>query len=233
MRKPIIGITASYSEDERIWMKPAYVDAVRAAGGIACLLSRPTDPAELAALAADLDGLIFAGGDDIDPSRYGESVQHPEVVVTPERDVFELALFAAYRLTGRPILGICRGIQLINVALGGTLHQHIEGHRQMPVLGSIPVQTVQITPATRLAGLCARDGTLAVNTFHHQAVARLGEGLVVSARAGDGVIEAVELPPELHPFLLGVQWHPEQLFETCSAAHGIFSGFVRACRAQA
>lgn len=179
MRKPIIGITASYGTNGNISMRPAYVDAIRENGGIGCLLSRPTDPDEIAALAADLDGLLFAGGDDIDPAYYGETVAHPSVKITPERDTFELALFTAFIQTGKPIFGICRGIQLMNVALGGSLHQHIEGHRQSPTPGSQPVQPVAVEAGTRLAVLVGMtDGAseMPVNTFHHQAVKVQGRG---------------------------------------------------------
>lgn len=231
MRKPIIGITASYGTNGNISMRPAYVDAIRENGGIGCLLSRPTNPDEIAALAADLDGLLFAGGGDIDPVYYGETVAHPSVEITPERDTFELALFAAFIQTGKPIFGICRGIQLMNVALGGSLHQHIEGHRQSPTPGCQPVQPVAVEAGTRLAvlvGMADGASEMPVNTFHHQAVKVPGRGLIVSARAADGIIEAIELPD--HPFFVGVQWHPELFYRDYPAARGLFAGFVAACR---
>lgn len=228
MRKPVIGITTSYGTTGNISMRPAYVDAIRENGGIGCLLSRPTDPAEIAALAADLDGLLFAGGNDVDPARYGETVSHPTVEITPERDAFELALFAEFIKTGKPIFGICRGIQLLNVALGGSLHQHIEGHRQTPTPGSQPIQTVTVEAGTRLAALTGITGEMPVNTFHHQAVKVPAKGTVVSARAADGTIEAIELPD--HPFFVGVQWHPELFYRDYPTARGLFAGFVAACR---
>ena len=228
MHKPIIGITTSYNTNGNISMRPAYVDAIRENGGIGCLLSRPTAPDEIAALAADLDGLLFAGGGDIDPAYYGETVAHPSVEITPERDTFELALFAAFVQTGKPIFGICRGVQLINVALGGSLYQHIEGHRQTPTPGSQPTQTVTVADGTRLAALTGAAGELTVNTFHHQAVKQPGKGAVVTARAEDGTIEAIEVPE--HPFLVGVQWHPELLYRDYPTACGLFAGFVAACR---
>lgn len=227
MRKPVIGITASYSDSGNISMRPAYVDAIRENGGVGCLLSRPTDPAEIAALAADLDGLLFAGGADVDPVHYGETISHPSVEITAERDAFELAIFAAFIKTGKPILGICRGIQLINVGLGGSLHQHIEGHRQTPTPGSQPIQTVTVEPRTRLAALTGTVGAMQVNTFHHQAVKVPGRGAVVTARADDGTVEAIEVPD--HPFLVGVQWHPELFYCGYPAARGLFAGFVEAC----
>lgn len=133
-------------------MRPAYVDAIRENGGIGCLLSRPTDPDEIAALAADLDGLLFAGGDDIDPAYYGETVAHPSVKITPERDTFELALFTAFIQTGKPFRHL-PGHSADECGTGGSLHQHIEGHRQSPTPGSQPVQPVAVEAGTRLAVL--------------------------------------------------------------------------------
>lgn len=227
MRKPVIGITASYSETGRISMSPAYVDAIRENGGIGCLLSRPTDPASIAALCADLDGLLFAGGDDVDPVHYGETISHPSVEITPERDVFELALYAEFIKTGKPILGICRGVQLLNVALGGSLHQHIEAHRQSPTPGSQPTHAVTLEGGSRLAELAEGAETLMVNSFHHQAVKTAGSGAVITARAEDGTIEALEVPD--HPFFVGVQWHPEQFWRTCPAMQRLFAEFIEAC----
>lgn len=229
MRKPVIGITASYSSTGRISMNPAYVDAIRENGGIGCLLSRPTDPAAIAALCADLDGLLFAGGDDVDPARYGETISHPSVEITPERDAFELALYAEFVKTGKPILGICRGVQLLNVALGGSLHQHIDNHRQSPTPGSQPTHAVTLTCGTRLAELADGAETLMVNSFHHQAVKVPGNGAMVTARAEDGTIEALELPA--HPFFVGVQWHPELFWRTCPAMQKLFAAFIAAARA--
>lgn len=230
MRKPIIGITASYSDSGRISMNPAYVDAIRLNGGIGVLLSRPTDPAEIADLAASLDGLLFAGGDDVDPKYYGEEISHPKVSITPARDVFELAIYREFIKTGRPILGICRGVQLLNVALGGSLHQHIDDHHQSPTPGSQPVQTANIAPGTKLASLCGVSGETAINSFHHQAVKVPAPGAVVSAVAPDGIIEAIELPD--HPFFVGVQWHPELFWRDHETMHGLFRGFIEACRKQ-
>ncbi len=229
MRKPIIGITASYSDSGRISMSPAYVDAIRLNGGIGALLSRPTDPAEIADLAASLDGLLFAGGDDVDPKYYGEEIQFDNVSVTPARDEFELALFRAFIQTNKPILGICRGVQLMNVALGGSLHQHIDGHRQSPTPGSEPTQIAVIQPGTRLAALCGVEGPIPINTFHHQAVKVAAPGTVVSAKA-EGIIEAIELPS--HPFCVGVQWHPELFWKNHPTMEGLFRGFIGACREQ-
>lgn len=231
MRKPVIGITASYGANGNISMRPAYVDAIRENGGIPCLLSRPTEQAELHELATDIDGLLFAGGDDVDPARYGEQIAHPLVEVTTERDAFEFGLFAEFIKTEKPIFGICRGIQMLNVALGGSLYQHIEGHRQSPVPGSTPTQPLKLAEESLLARICGRR-ELTVNSFHHQAVKQPGTEVIVSARAEDGITEAIELPASVHPFFLAVQWHPELLYRTYPEENALFAAFVRAAGAK-
>ncbi|MFB6571226.1 gamma-glutamyl-gamma-aminobutyrate hydrolase family protein [Streptomyces noursei] len=207
---PLIGIS-TYQEEARwgAWALPAalvpagYPRLVRRAGGLAALLP-PGDPETAAATVARLDGLVIAGGADIAPARYGAQ-PHPRTGPPAlDRDAWELALIEAALAARVPLLGICRGLQLLNVALGGTLVQHLDGHAGPPgVFGRHEVTSV---PGTLLAATLPEP--VAVPTYHHQAVDRLGSGLVVSAYAEDGTIEAVELPgaPAL---TLAVQWHPE------------------------
>ncbi|MGW5119552.1 gamma-glutamyl-gamma-aminobutyrate hydrolase family protein [Streptomyces noursei] len=207
---PLIGIS-TYQEEARwgAWALPAalvpagYPRLVRRAGGLAALLP-PGDPETAAATVARLDGLVIAGGADIAPARYGAQ-PHPRTGPPAlDRDAWELALIEAALAARVPLLGICRGLQLLNVALGGTLVQHLDGHAGPPgVFGRHEVTSV---PGTLLAARLPEP--VAVPTYHHQAVDRLGSGLVVSAYAEDGTIEAVELPgaPAL---TLAVQWHPE------------------------
>ncbi|MFJ6444311.1 gamma-glutamyl-gamma-aminobutyrate hydrolase family protein [Streptomyces sp. NPDC091649] len=211
MARPVIGIS-TYQEPARwgVWEMPAallpasYPRLVRAAGGLAVLL--PPDDTRGAAreAVAALDGLVIAGGADVEPARYGAVADPRTGPPARERDAWELALIRAAIEWRVPLLGVCRGMQLLNVALGGTLLQHLDGHAGGPgVFGSHPV-----TPVPGTAYADAVPGTTVVPAYHHQAVDRLGSGLVASAHAPDGTVEALELPG--HPSLvLGVQWHPE------------------------
>ena len=212
----MIGLSA-YAERARYWiisdeevvlLPRTYVDMVAAAGGTPVLLP----PTASAADAVDVcDALLVVGGPDVDPARYGaEPGPHADPPRT-ERDASDLA--ALHRALDRriPVLGVCRGHQLLNVALGGTLHQHLPdvvGHLRHSVEPATfgPVQ-VAPEPGSRVADALG-GATIQVWCHHHQAVDRLGEGLRVTARADDGTVEAVEL--DGHPFVVGVQWHPEQ-----------------------
>jgi putative glutamine amidotransferase len=178
----------------------------------------PPVVSDLEALIARLDAVCLSGGPDLDPEAYGERVRHAQLGPTePSLDAFELAIARAALERGMPVLGICRGAQALNVACGGTLHQHLPGHRQIEP-GCTTTHDVEVLPGTRLAATLGA-GPLAVNSFHHQAVDRIGEGLHVAARAADGTIEAIEGAG----FTLGVQWHAEtladeRLFEALAAA---------------
>ncbi|MFJ9850914.1 gamma-glutamyl-gamma-aminobutyrate hydrolase family protein [Streptomyces sp. NPDC101150] len=210
MSQPLIGIS-TYQEEARwgVWTLPAalvpagYPRHVQRSGGLPALLP-PGDPATAAATVARLDGLVIAGGADVQPARYGAE-PHPRTgPPAPARDAWELALIEAALAARVPLLGICRGLQLLNVALGGTLVQHLDGHAGPP--GVFDHHDIKPVAGTLL------DRTLpepvSVPTYHHQAVDRLGRGLVVSAYAEDGTVEALELPIA-HGFALAVQWHPE------------------------
>jgi putative glutamine amidotransferase len=186
-----------------------YLRAVEAAGGLPVVLA-PEDPALAEELLDRLDGLCLAGGPDLDPLAYGDAARHARLGPTDaDVDTAELALARAADRRGMPLLGICRGVQAINVARGGTLHQHVDDHRQTAAANE-SAHAVEVVAGTRLAALtgCAQ---LDVNSFHHQAVQLLGEGLRVGATACDGTVEAVEDPA--HPFLLGVQWHAEGMID--------------------
>nr|WSY56197.1 gamma-glutamyl-gamma-aminobutyrate hydrolase family protein [Streptomyces sp. NBC_00886] len=208
--RPLIGIS-TYLEAGARWGKweleaallPAgYPRLVQRAGGLAAMLP-PDAPEHAAATVARLDGLVIAGGPDVEPVRYGAERDPRTGPPALARDAWELALIDAALTTGVPLLGICRGMQLLNVAVGGTLVQHLDGHATTPgVFGHHPVKPV---PGTLYAS--AVPDETSVPTFHHQAVDRLGAGLVVSAWAADGTVEAVELPSA--DWVLGVQWHPE------------------------
>lgn len=209
--RPLIGVSTYLESGARwgVWELEAallpvgYPRLVQRAGGLAAMLP-PDAPAHAAAAVARLDGLVVAGGPDVDPARYGAERSPRTGPPAPRRDAWELALIDAALAAGLPLLGICRGMQLLNVALGGTLVQHLDGHAEaVGVFGGHPVKPV---PGTRYGGIVPEE--LTVPTYHHQAVERLGEGLVPSAYAADGTVEAVELPAD-RGWVLGVQWHPE------------------------
>ena len=213
--RPVIGIS-TYLEPARWghWDRPAafiprsYVDGVVLAGGVPVLL--PVLPASNEADAVRaVDGLVLSGGADIDPAHYGERPL-PGTATSPHRDEWELPLLAAALDRRLPVLAICRGMQLLNVACGGTLHQHLplvvghEEHRLGPT--EYGRTKVRIDPGSRLAGILGEE--VEVHCHHHQALNRLGTGVVAAGWAGDGTVEAVEHAD--HDFVLGVQWHPEE-----------------------
>ena len=228
LTRPLIGVVPS-REEERAMLKFEYSNAVWQAGGLPVALAYTTDPAKLAEYAAIFDGFLFSGGDDIHPSRYGEEIAFDNVVCDTNRDAFEEALFAAVYPTGKPILGICRGIQSINVWMGGTLRQDIGGHRQTEP-GSSRTHAVEIREGSLFHALCGRTSVM-VNSFHHQVVKDLATGLVVDAVSEDGVVEACHLPTSEHPFLFAVQFHPESYCDREDDDHAaaIFAAFVTAC----
>jgi putative glutamine amidotransferase len=221
MERPVIGLCTALEQARwSVWDQQAvllprnYVDAVQLAGGLAVLL--PPDPRllEHPGEALELiDGLLLAGGADIDPSTYGQPAHAETVDTVLERDLFEIALVRAAVERDLPVLGICRGMQLINVALGGTLNQDLPehfGHQEhRRVLGSFDGSDhdIELTPDTLAMRVieAPRHGT---KSHHHQGVDRIGEGLQVSATSAmDGLVEAIERPEG--SFVLGVQWHPE------------------------
>ena len=186
----------------------SYPAAVSAAGGLPVQLTRDADVGEL---VARLDGLILSGGADIDPSWYGAEPEADLGETELERDAWELALVRAALAAGLPTLGICRGAQLLNVALGGTLVQHVglnegDGHPRFDDDPALLCHTVSIAEGSLAAEVLGR--MIPVNSLHHQTLDQIGEGLVVTGRASDGVAEVIELPGHS---VLAVQWHPEML----------------------
>jgi len=209
--RPLIGVSTYLETGTRwgVWeleaaLLPAgYPRLVQRAGGLAALLP-PDAPERAGAAVARLDGLVIAGGPDVDPARYGAERDPRTGPPAHARDAWELALIEAALAARLPLLGVCRGMQLLNVALGGTLVQHLDGHAE--VVGVFGRHSVKPVPGTRYAAIVPEETS--VPTYHHQAVDRLGTGLLPSAHAADGTIEAVELL-DTDAWALGVQWHPE------------------------
>jgi putative glutamine amidotransferase len=186
-----------------------YLRAIELGGGIPVVLA-PETAAAAGAVLDRLDGLCLAGGPDLDPREYGAAGRHENLGPTDRIvDAAEVALVRGAEARGLPLLGICRGLQALNVARGGTLHQHVDDHRQTsPATEARHV--IDVVAGSLLAGV-AGAGALEVNSFHHQAADALGAGLAVSARAADGTVEALEDPSR--PFFLGVQWHAEGMVD--------------------
>src|SRR6201984_967407 len=222
---PVIGI-ATY-DDEASWrnwttraaMLPySYIDSVRASGGRPVLLPPGGTDEEASAAVAAVDGLIVAGGPDVDPVRYG-AARHPQTQASvPVRDAWDLSVTSSALRLGVPLLAICRGMQVLNICRGGTLHQHLpdlggHGRHDGPPNG-FGLHRVRISPDSTLATILPEDDFIEVPTHHHQAVNLLGDGLKAVAWEEDGTVEAVEAGPSelggFSGFVLGVQWHPEQ-----------------------
>lgn len=232
MSLPRIGVSgrsAVVEGAERSGVNSAYLRAVIAAGGAPSILSPLTPPSAVPSLLDGIDALLLSGGADIDPKHY-RAPPHPKLgTVEPERDAFELALFAEARVRKLPVLAICRGLQLVNVALGGTLWQDLPAERgphPQSAKRTDRVHPVDVVSGTRLRGALG-EAVLSVNSFHHQAIRDLAPGLVASAHTPDGLIEGIETESEL--WLLGVQWHPEEFWAEPSAPDlGLFRAVVAA-----
>jgi len=232
MSRPRIGVTLDHDDARRVYeLKRAYVDAVLAAGGLPVLL--PHERAAAGAYLALLDALVVTGGAfDVPPELYGEAARPACGPTRPERTAFEKDLLEAALAERLPVLGVCGGMQLMNVVRGGTLHQDlrtdlgIEGHEQPPPK-DVPSHGVEIAAGTQLAAVLG-TGRLPVNSTHHQAVRDPGAGVLVSARALDGVIEAIEIPDL--PFAIGVQWHPEAVLAHEPRHAALYRALVDAAR---
>ncbi len=235
--KPIIGLTTYLEQSQTgVWDVPAsflpkvYFEAVNKAGGIAVLLPPQPVDSEIAHRVIDsLDGLIISGGKDVNPARYGQEPHPTTDDPRHDRDDWEDALLTAAIDRGLPFLGICRGAQILNVALGGTLVQHLPdviGSTRYNLGGGVfAVNEVGVEASTKLGELLAGDETVDVKSYHHQAIDELAPGLIVSARSDDGTIQAVELPTV--PFGVAVQWHPE---EDAVEDARLFAGLVDAAK---
>lgn len=240
---PLIGLPADTMEsDGRIknGVSATYVRAVAGAGGLPVSVPFLLDVEQLRALYERLDGLLLCGGGDVDPSHYGAEDRGLCSYLDAPRDVLELRLTRWALAENKPLLAICRGTQILNVAAGGSLVQDIasevpdtlshsweDGRPRDVVHHSVTVQGDSLL-AEALA-LDGAGGQVGVNSMHHQAIARVGEGLHVVARAEDGIVEAIEADHS-GSFLLGVQWHPEELVDDHRSMRQLFAHFVQACR---
>lgn len=236
MRPPLIGVTTSVTvgqTPERAYVNAAYLRAVQHAGGVPVALPPHLDGPARDALWRRLDGLLLTGGGDIAPERFGEPAHAAVYEVAPERDALELEMTERALADGVPVLAICRGIQVLNVALGGSLIQDLPtevpgeiAHSQKAPREQ-PTHDVKVMVEGTRLGAIVESVELSVNSFHHQAIKRLGRGLREVAWAPDGVIEGVDMP-DARALVIGVQWHPEDLVGRDAAARRLFASLVEA-----
>ena len=216
MKRPVIGVTCDYVTGKPQYMLPfAYTRAVDAAGGLPLVLPFQSSVESIPQIIEMLDGILFTGGDDLNPSLWDGGEYHPKTSpLHPDRQKYELALLAAVEARRMPVMGICLGSQLMNVYRGGSMHQFIPDLGLSPTLEHRKVgdsetrHTASVQPGTLLHQIVGSDEVL-VNSSHKQAMNKIGRGLVVSARAADGVVEGIE--DTSFPLFMAVQWHPERI----------------------
>ncbi|MBI4401980.1 MAG: gamma-glutamyl-gamma-aminobutyrate hydrolase family protein [Nitrospirae bacterium] len=241
--KPVIGVTPDFNAGDRedmggreptYFLRARYPRAIEDLGGVPLILPLTADPALQRQLVKGLDGLLLTGsGPDLPPSLYGERRRYRFRVMSHQRYEFELGMARLAAESGLPVLGICGGLQAINVALGGSLIQDISSEvpSALPHRPSGPAtrlsHPVQVAPRSLLRRI-VRQAKIRVNSSHHQSVKQLAPSLVASAVAPDGIIEAIESPHQ--PFFLGVQWHPEFLYDRDEVHRRLFQAFLKAAR---
>ena len=233
--KPIIGLFVDVDSERTISVWNTYIHAVEISGGAPIVFPRVEDEATFEAMMDLCHGFVFTGGADIAPARYGQEVKAACGTIQHERDAFDFFAFQKVMSTSKPILAICRGAQLVNVALGGTLYQDIPTECPSPIFHvqkeaklslSHEVNIVEGTPLYSLIG----QNRMSANSFHHQAIKQLGRRLCVMATADDGIVEAVYLPGDR--YFRAYQWHPERLVDSMAENRQIFEDFIEACRAK-
>ena len=231
MKKPMIGVTPLWdAEHQSVWMLPDYLDGIKAAGGLPVVLPLEMSESDANQMAETCNGFLFTGGQDVSPELYGMKDATGTIVASPERDKLESLLLSKALQADKAVLGICRGLQFINVFLGGTLWQDLPSQHPSEIVHRqgkpYDVPTHQVTLSGDLQALL-RKNILEVNTLHHQAIKDLGSGLMPMAIAPDGIVEAVQMLGKR--FVWAVQWHPEYLFRTDKDSLAIFSCFVEHC----
>lgn len=232
--KPIIGITSSIDIEEPVHrLHDANVQAILRAGGIPLILPNITDEEVIKEIVSKIDGLLGSGGYDVSPLIFGEQPHQKIGTITPLRDQFELLLFQEMLKAEKPIFGICRGMQMLNVAAGGNLYQDIYAQHEEQLIKhgqdaprSYGSHFVSVKENTRLHEI-VKEKQLVVNSYHHQAVKDVADNFIVSGTAPDGIIEAIESTE--HPFAIGVQWHPEHMLDNDQPSVALFDAFIEAC----
>ena len=239
-KRAIIGISSSIIVDnsgsfagyKRAYVNKDYVDAVIRAGGVPLIIPFSTDKEVIISQAQLIDGLILSGGHDISPYNYGQEPSQKIGETFPERDTYEIILLEESKKRNIPILGICRGFQLINVAAGGTLYQdlslipgNILKHNQVSN-PTLKTHKVEIKENSFISSIFGKETM--VNSFHHQVINKVANDFIVVAKASDGVVEAIE--HKTYKFLVAVQWHPEMLAVECEKARELFAKFVEEAR---
>lgn len=229
--QPVIGVVPLVDDQRHsLWMLPGYMQGIEEAGGIPMMLPLTTDKIFLEEMMNVCQGILLTGGQDVNPLLYGEEVSAACGECSPERDTMEAELLRIALEEDKSVFGICRGIQFLNVYLGGTLYQDIPAeyptsinHHMTPPYDRM-IHTVSILPDTPLHDIL-KCSTLPVNSYHHQAVKTLGTGLKLTAISEDGLTEGIYMPD--HRFVLAIQWHPELLFHKDVPSKKLFSAFVQ------
>lgn len=235
-RRPLIGVNTTFernAEGEITAIKPKYWRAIERAGGVPVLIPQLEDAEALRAALDCVDGFVMIGGYDLKGERWGERTLPQVTPIEPEREATDFALLKLLKEMNKPTLAICLGCQELNVACGGTLYQDLPTDGPASTVqhkdsdGVVPRHAVEIEPGSRVAKALGADGRIEVNSRHHQGIARIGDGLRVTARSEDGLAEALEF--EGHSFLVGVQWHPEEMTDD-GRQLALFAGLIEAAR---
>ncbi len=229
--KPKIGIVVCGLHENRQFVTNSYIQSIRYAGGLPFLIPLVKSTAAITDYISSCDGFLFCGGADITPLLFGQEPVNGIGETNIRLDIFQLRLMRKVLESQKPVLAICRGLQILNVACGGTIYQDLSlkqgdslNHMQNSISRQDISHKVTVKPGTMLHRITG--GILYTNSFHHQALHKLGKGLVSSAKTSDGAIEAVEMPER--SFVIGIQWHPEAMYQTSPEMRELFSCFVKA-----